>query len=1068
MSIFSNILGPLVNAVKTVVNVVTGKNQTSSSAMVFPVGQGLTPAQTIQANKVLGIAPSINSVSPQSIQKALTPTKSAGLGSVVNPTITKAASSGGLGGKTYSRGTYSGGTSSSMSTGDQTVLSAGQFGGATSFSYPDFSSPSTSSIPSLPQSNVINAPKVLGISNTKMNLPEPVTTKIPTIAPSIVTPLDQQMKDAENKQKVDFQSYLDNLIAPPDSAEAYRKAQRETDILNKQQTVNDLTGVLNGIVNAGQAKQLSLTGQGRGIPEAIIGGQQAEIGRETAIAALPIQAQLSAAQGNLEMANENLNTLFKIFSDDATNEYNYRKSVNEAIYTFTSGQDKVKVEQLQKLQDRAYAETQAILADGKAYAKMAFENGQSSLGAKIMKLDINSQTYQSDLADLQAQLKDPNIEADRLIKQQQLIKLQNENAGGGTGIISTKILSTTQFKNAQAAQNLKLTLNEAKAAVEKYGNYERINGEGRGILDTLKIRLSSQISTALEQGVVMPGEMENFQKVAGQLNSSFLGVPNVRNSKTLGSINSLITAMDTRIELQKASISNTYKVTDEQLDTLLNITDLSDQEDADIDALIEYSNMALTQEQRDKLKKAGYSDTKINVFEAQRASKDIENQPKEPTFAGKIIRETIRPFANVATNLVKAGAVATGGDENIQPFTGEYLGEVPGIGKLDLTKSPLDPENLDTLKKSTKAGVDIGLLLSGGGATKNIAKTGFKEGVKIATKQGLKEGTIIGGASGASTGLNEGATLKSTLENTAIGAVSGSVLGGTIGAGSAVTAKTLSKGSSLVKNVKTKVGNLKKFKTEEDFALDLVQSKATEKMKQAALAEGRVTEQGIFKAPRIQPSARDKQLAETVQGIVSMKKSPTQNIDALDKTIYSTDKGVLFYITRNKVPFVEKSLKTHLNLGKDELKLVFASDALAEKTYNAVTKEFMQHIKNQDTKGLFIARKSFDNIPAVKKLLDSQGLGENAKKEIVLTVRKKANEYIASLLPEGNPYRATLLQESQMIEVLGNIADKNTGIIGVNKLQALTAKYPVIKWAISGLVGAGGIGVGGAVLGSTD
>ena len=44
--------------------------------------------------------------------------------------------------------------------------------------------------------------------------------------------------------------------------------------------------------------------------------------------------------------------------------------------------------------------------------------------------------------------------------------------------------------------------------------------------------------------------------------------------------------MDSRIALQKAALTNTYKVTPEQVDTLLNITDLSDQEFADMDALI--------------------------------------------------------------------------------------------------------------------------------------------------------------------------------------------------------------------------------------------------------------------------------------------------------------------------------------------------------------------------------------------------------------------------------------------------------------------------------------------------
>jgi len=125
-------------------------------------------------------------------------------------------------------------------------------------------------------------------------------------------------------------------------------------------------------------------------------------------------------------------------------------------------------------------------------------------------------------------------------------------------------------------------------------------------------------------------------------------------------------------------------------------------------------------------------------------------------------------------------------------------------------------------------------------------------------------------------------------------------------------------------------------------------------------------------------------------------------------------------------------------------------------------------MKDAYTAGLFDARQSVDKIPAIKKLLDSQGLGENVKKEIVLTARLKANQYIASLLPKENKYRADLLKESHMLEVIFNMAMKNSKEIGLNKIQSLTLKYPVLKWAVGGLAGAGGVGVGASIIGSLD
>lgn len=243
----------------------------------------------------------------------------------------------------------------------------------------------SSNIPSIAKTNVVNNTDLQSVN--PLLFPNQNPTEIPTVYP---TTLAQQEDIAKEKQADNFQSYLDKLEAPPSSADAYRKAQRETGILNKQQAVNELSGKLNSIVAQGQANQLSLVGQGRGIPEAIIGGQQAQIGRETAIAALPVQAQLSAAQGDLESAEQNLNTLFKIYSDDATNKYNYKKSVNEAIYNFASAQDKAQLDKIQKLQDREYDKTQKDIDSKRQISIEAAKNGAS---ASVLSAIANSTNF---------------------------------------------------------------------------------------------------------------------------------------------------------------------------------------------------------------------------------------------------------------------------------------------------------------------------------------------------------------------------------------------------------------------------------------------------------------------------------------------------------------------------------------------------------------------------------------------------------------------------------------------------------------------------------------------------
>lgn len=419
----------------------------------------------------------------------------------------------------------------------------------------------------------------------------------------------------------------------------------------------------------------------------------------------------------------------------------------------------------------------------------------------------------------------------------------------------------------------------------------------------------------------------------------------------------------------------------------------------------------------------------------------------------------------------------------------ELGGDTSAIDKgLEYNKQNLDElggglENLLNQKKLTGKQVvgdalQLATTVTGAGALKG-AKAGKLVGtesiLKTTTKvtgaikgaiQGAKAGSIAGGAYGASSGVSESLKQDGSAQDIALGGLKGAAIGAGTGGVLGGVAGGVSGGVKSIK--KALAGTPKK---ESDFVLDLVAPKATEKVKQQAIAQGRVSEQGLFKASKILPSKRDNTLAESIKGVVSSKKSVIQNVDALDKAVSKINTNVKSYVKKNKVPFNTNQLKSQLNKGKSELKLVFASDKQAEKTYDAVVKEFIKHVEKKDTAGLLDARQAFDKIPAIRKLLESQGLGENVKKEIVLTARLKGNEYIASLLPKGNKYRADLLKESHMLEVIGNIAEKNTKEIGINKIQALTNKYPILKGFVGGALttaGLGAVGVGGAAILSSD
>lgn len=370
-----------------------------------------------------------------------------------------------------------------------------------------------------------------------------------------------------------------------------------------------------------------------------------------------------------------------------------------------------------------------------------------------------------------------------------------------------------------------------------------------------------------------------------------------------------------------------------------------------------------------------------------------------------------------------------------------------------------------TTKQVIGDALQLGTTVLGAGQIPGVAKTatsatGIVAGAKQGAVQGIKAGAIYGASSGASDALKEDKSAidiaKGTIGGALVGAGTGGLVGGLVGGVSG--------------GIKQQIE--KKASKEYNHALDLVSPEQTAAIKEQALKEGRVTEQGLLNASKITPSKRDIQLADAIDGVVSSKNSPTKNLNLIDNKVKDINTGVKAYVKANKVPFNTNQLSKQLDNGKSELDLIFASDKNAEKTYNAVKNKFMELVKNKDTAGLLDARQEFDKIPAVKKLLDSDKLGENARKEIVTTIRTQANKYVADLLPVGNEYRSTLLKESKMIEAIQNIAEKNKSTIGTNKIQQYAKKYPWLNWAVggaaAGLIGGGSIAVGRSVIGSSD
>lgn len=341
-------------------------------------------------------------------------------------------------------------------------------------------------------------------------------------------------------------------------------------------------------------------------------------------------------------------------------------------------------------------------------------------------------------------------------------------------------------------------------------------------------------------------------------------------------------------------------------------------------------------------------------------------------------------------------------------------------------------------------------------ATGAKTATGVASGALRGAGAGALAGAAEGGIQGAGAAAEQDKTTEELVVSGLLGAAGGAALGGVIGG---VTGGIT--GGVRGRRVKS-----------ENFTEELVAPKMTARVKSEAIRQGRLQDPSLFERATISASKKDKLVAGAVDDVVSPKATIGENIDAIRLKVQQTNTGVRTFIERNNVPFNSTQLRSRLVSGKDDLELIFASDATAEKTYDAVVDAFMKNVTKKNTLGLFEARQGFDQLPPIKKLLESSALGENARKEIVLATRRAANDYVASLLPEGNQYRQLLTQESYMLEALGNISDKAASIIGQNRLQILAAEYPVLKWIVggigAGLIGAAGVGVGSTIIGSTD
>lgn len=231
--------------------------------------------------------------------------------------------------------------------------------------------------------------------------PPPTPIPSPTPTPTIPEP---QLSSFQNL----LSKYLPNnfqMTSPTSTVDEYKRLQTESDIVGKTKEVNDLSAQLTEIKNKYDLAPIVLEKDaiGRGVTTDILNRQSSARQRDYAIEALPVTAALNAAQGRLDSANKNIQTLIGLVQTDQENTYKYQSDLLSRAMEFASNDQKVELQRRQEFLDTQKVSQTQLNTLKSGYISAAIEAGDY----KTAGLMATAQD-QGTLSSLASQIKNTN------------------------------------------------------------------------------------------------------------------------------------------------------------------------------------------------------------------------------------------------------------------------------------------------------------------------------------------------------------------------------------------------------------------------------------------------------------------------------------------------------------------------------------------------------------------------------------------------------------------------------------------------------------------------------------
>ncbi len=256
----------------------------------------------------------------------------------------------------------------------------------------------------------------------------------------------QDQQEGEMTASGLFDRYLGAMAAnaPKDMSGDYEELnagleEKQNAVIASKKNLEMLNAQLQGITDTATAQNLAMEKQaatgGMNSP-LFLSRQQAENSRQAAIASLPLQAKILAAQAQYTADNDTLlaaqnkvDKLFDIKSRYEERQQEYNQKLITSVFDYASDEQKAQLEAKAAGDKQAYEERQSKLKTAQEYAKMAIQNGQGEVAGLLMELDASDPEFQSKLARYTSQIQDDSAALDRQYKQAQIAKIYGDMAG---------------------------------------------------------------------------------------------------------------------------------------------------------------------------------------------------------------------------------------------------------------------------------------------------------------------------------------------------------------------------------------------------------------------------------------------------------------------------------------------------------------------------------------------------------------------------------------------------------------------------------------------------------------